>query len=352
MRHLVIAFDGTWESPDNDFSDGNQNTHVSRLINHLNPVTAEGVEQHHFYQPGVGTHFWDRFRGGVFGWGLSEKILQAYQWLVQEYRFGDKVFLIGYSRGAYAARSLSGLIDRLGLIKTAHLERVEEAYTLYRRSQRREANEFKRRFSDAIPIEAIAVWDTVGSLGIPLKSFQGLNRHLWQFHDTKLASNVRYGLHALAIDEHRPDFKPTLWSPNSRQQNIEQRWFAGSHSDIGGGRSESVLSALSYQWVVSELSSLGLAIGPSRFVSNHVTPFDSFNEFLAGVYDLFRDRHYRVLGSQPNGAEVLDESVFALLTQGAYKPSNRVEAYLMPVLGECEYLLDLIETLSEEGLSA
>ena len=333
MRHLVIAFDGTWEAPDNDFSDGNQNTHVSRLVNHLNSQTPDGVEQLHLYQPGVGTHFWDRFRGGVFGWGLSEKILQAYQWLGTHYRFGDKVFLVGYSRGAYAARSLSGLIDRVGLLKTAHIDKVEDAYSVYRRSQRREANEFKRRFSDAIEIEAIAVWDTVGSLGIPLKSFQGLNRHLWQFHDTKLASNVRNGFHALAIDEHRPDFKPTLWSPNSNQQRIEQRWFAGSHSDIGGGRAESGLSALSYQWMVSELSKLGLSIEFSHFVSSHFKPFDSFNEFLAGVYDLFRDRQYRVLGSLPQGCEVIDPSVFHLIEKGEYQPKNKVQEYLKPVEG-------------------
>ena len=342
MRHLVIAFDGTWEAPDNDFSDGNQNTHVSRLVNHLNSQTTDGVEQLHFYQPGVGTHFWDRFRGGVFGWGLSEKILQAYQWLVTHYRFGDRVFLVGYSRGAYAARSLSGLIDRVGLLKTAYIERVENAYAIYRRSQRREANEFKRRFSDAIEIEAIAVWDTVGSLGIPLKSFQGLNRHLWQFHDTKLASNVRNGFHALAIDEHRPDFKPTLWSPHSSEQRIEQRWFAGSHSDIGGGRAESGLSALSYQWMVSELTNLGLSIEPSHFVSSHFKPFDSFNEFLAGVYDLFRDRNYRILGSMPTGNEVLDPSVLNLMEQGDYRPENSVDPYLLPVEGYTGSLNELL----------
>lgn len=333
MRHLVIAFDGTWEAPDNDFSDGNQNTHVSRLVNHINIQTLDGIEQHHFYQPGVGTHFWDRYRGGVFGWGLSEKILQAYQWLVREYRFGDRVFLIGYSRGAYAARSLSGLIDRVGLLKTVHIENVEEAYSIYRRSQRRKANEFKRRFSDAIDIEAIAVWDTVGSLGIPLKSFQGLNRHLWQFHDTKLASNVRNGFHALAIDEHRPDFKPTLWCPDNNLQRIEQRWFAGSHSDIGGGRSESGLSAFSYHWIESELTKLGLSIAPTEFTSSHFTPFDSFNEFLAGVYDLFRDRHYRVLGSIQTGREVLDPSVFHLIEKREYQPKNRVESFLKPIEG-------------------
>jgi hypothetical protein len=140
-------------------------------------------------------------------------------------------------------------------------------------------------------------------------------------------------LHALAIDEHRPDFKPTLWSPNSNQQRIEQRWFAGSHSDIGGGRAESGLSAFSYQWMVSELTKLGLSIEHSRFVLSHFKPFDSFNEFLAGVYDLFRDREYRVLGSLPQGSEVLDPSVFHLIEKEEYQPKNRVDGFLRPVEG-------------------
>ena len=236
------------------------------------------------------------------------------------------------------------MIDRVGLLKTAQIDRVEDAYRIYRRSRRREANEYKRRFSDAIEIEAIAVCDTVGSLGIPLKSFQGLNRHLWQFHDTKLASNVRNGFHALAIDEHRPDFKPTLWSPHCSEQRIEQRWFAGSHSDIGGGRAESGLSALSYQWTVSELSSLGLSIEPSHFASSHFKPFDSFNEFLAGVYDLFRDRNYRVIGSMPTASEVLDPSVFHLIEKGVYQPKNKVKGYLRPVDGFVGELGMIIES--------
>ena len=181
-------------------------------------------------------------------------------------------------------------------------------------------------------------------MGIPLKSFQGLNRHLWQFHDTKLAFNVRNGFHALAIDEHRPDFKPTLWSPNSNQQRIEQRWFAGSHSDIGGGRAESGLSALSYQWMVSELSKLGISIEPSRFESSHFKPFDSFNEFLAGVYDLFRDRQYRVLGSLPQGCEVLDRSVYHLIEKGEYQPKNKVKGYLRPVGGFVGELVRVTES--------
>jgi len=334
LRNLILAFDGTWDLPDNDLTDGDQNTHVARLVRELKNVDSP-IEQTVFYQAGVGTHPFDQIRGGLFGWGLSDKIFSGYRWLVDYFQKGDRIYLVGYSRGAFAARSLSGLLDRVGLLSQQHSERIEEAYALYRRGDSRLQNAFSQRYSRRVSIEAVAVWDTVGSLGIPLKSFQGLNHRLWSFHDTRLAKSVKSGFHAIAIDEHRPDFKPTLWSPQrGYDQQYEQRWFAGSHADVGGGNGLTPLSELSYRWICERLSHKGLTlvstVEASRQLacSHNTSPSDSFATFLGGTYDWFRDRHYRPIGTTPQGRESIDHSVFTLMDRCHYRPANTLGFYL------------------------
>ena len=334
MRNLLLAFDGTWQKTDSDFSDGDQNSHVVQIVQALQDSVTETPQIVH-YLPGVGTSAWQQIRGGIFGWGLSDKIAEAYLWLMEHYQAGDRIFLVGYSRGAFAARSLSGLIDRLGLLRLENLEKFDACYQLYRRGTRREQNRFKAQFSTSIQIEAIAVWDTVGSLGIPLGSFKQLNRYLWGFHDTRLASNVKRGFQALAIDEHRADFIPTLWSPKlEAYQCVEQRWFAGSHGDIGGG-TDSSLSQYSYQWVVESLIHSGLQLNANSLASQSLSfelPHDSFEEFLGGLYDWFTDRHLRPIGACQNRFETIDPSVFELMSNSDYRPKNRVGAHLFSYL--------------------
>jgi len=340
VRNLLLAFDGTWQNTDSDFSDGDQNSHVVQIVQALQDSVTE-TPQLVRYLPGVGTSAWQQIRGGIFGWGLSDKIADAYLWLMEHYQDGDRIFLVGYSRGAFAARSLSGLIDRLGLLRLEYLEKFESCYQLYRRGTRREQNRFKSHFATPIQIEAIAVWDTVGSLGIPLGSFKQLNRHLWGFHDTRLASNVKRGFHALAIDEHRADFIPTLWSPKlETHQSIEQRWFAGSHGDIGGGI-DSTLSSHSFQWIRDSLTHSGLHLDTETRRTQSVNvdlPNDSFDQFLGGLYDWFTDRHWRPIATHPNRFESIDPSVFELLNNANYRPKNRVGPHLLSNLSRplCE----------------
>lgn len=340
MRNLLLAFDGTWQKTDSGLSDGDQSSHVVQLVKALNNADTETQQLVH-YLPGVGTSAWQQIRGGIFGWGLSDKIAEAYLWLMEHYQVGDRIFLVGYSRGAFAARSLSGLIDRLGLLRLEHIENFDACYQLYRRGTRREQNRFKAQFSTPIQIEAIAVWDTVGSLGIPLGSFKQLNRYLWGFHDTRLASNVKRGFQALAIDEHRADFIPTLWSPKLEvHQSIEQRWFAGSHGDVGGG-TESTLSTHSFQWIIDSLIQSGLQLHAGSLnaqASSVELPHDSFDEFLGGLYDWFTDRHWRPIGTCQNRFETIDPSVFELMNNSDYRPKNRVGPYLSSYLSHqlCE----------------
>ena len=326
MRHLFLAFDGTWNEPDTNLSDGDQNTNVRRAYQALEPKTPAGVEQLKFYFKGVGTDPLERVRGGLFGKGLSDRILSGYRYLVKYCRPGDKVFFIGFSRGAYTARSLAGMIERVGLLPSQKAHQIDAAYQIYRGRNRVQQRAFRSRFSRVIRVEALAVWDTVGALGIPLSSFGGFNRRRYEFHDTRLGKSVRQAYQALAIDEHRADYQATLWQPPAiTDQSIEQRWFAGSHSDIGGGYTDARLAEASLYWIVNSLQSLGLAFQllPSKIWHPPLPlPEDSYADFLAGIYALTHRRHFRAIGRSILGKEFIDERVCELMKTTQYRPEN------------------------------
>lgn len=328
MRNLLLAFDGTWAVPDTELSDGDESTNVWRLVNSLEPFSDEGIEQLSWYFSGVGTEVFDRVRGGLFGRGLSAKIEQGYASLARHYREGDRVFLSGFSRGAYTARSLAGMLGRVGLVWDPQLTR--QAYELYREGGAAEQRQFRMHCARQIPIEAIAVWDTVGALGVPLGLFDEFNQRYYQFHDTQLGSNVHHAFQALAIDEHRRSFAPTLWTPQSvPSQTIEQRWFIGAHSDVGGGVHPCPLSSRSLGWIQRRLQSLGLQCRTVEPVSaTALRPTDSWRQFMAGLYALGSERHYRPIGYTRYGAEVLAKAVPDHLNLSDYRPLNPVGEHL------------------------
>lgn len=340
VRNLLLAFDGTWQSPDKDLTDGNENTNVWRLANALLPETASGVKQLCWYFTGLGTQPYDRLRGGILGQGLDEKIAQGYATLVKHHRRGDRLFLSGFSRGAYTARSLAGMIERVGLVRDPRLQR--EAYELYRDGTAAEQRLFRMRHSRQISIEAIAVWDTVGALGIPLGIFDSLNIYRYQFHDTRLGKNVRHAYQALAIDEHRERFAPTLWTPKkATTQQIEQRWFIGAHSDVGGGCDPCPLSARSLAWIQAKLAALGLASKPiSAQYSLILKPTDSWRKFLSGFYSLASPRHFRPIGFTQYGGETLASSVSQQLLYTEYSPQNPIGEHLPEYQPELRLLSD------------
>ena len=139
-KRIVVCFDGTWNEPDDDTDVAKQaETNVRRLYESVRPRGADGREQEKWYDEGVGTKFLERLRGGLFGLGLSENIRQGYRVLIDTYQEGDEVFVFGFSRGAYTARSLVGLIRKSGLVRRDQGGRVEDAYELYRRYRPRNA---------------------------------------------------------------------------------------------------------------------------------------------------------------------------------------------------------------------
>jgi uncharacterized protein (DUF2235 family) len=131
-KKIVLSFDGTWNTPDQNIDDGDESTNVWKLHDAILPVDGNGAQQDKWYEKGVGTKWYNKLRGGAFGVGLSKKIQEGYQHLVKTFEDGDLIYIFGFSRGAYSARSLVGLIRNAGLLKREHVKRVSEAYSLYR----------------------------------------------------------------------------------------------------------------------------------------------------------------------------------------------------------------------------
>jgi uncharacterized protein (DUF2235 family) len=256
MKRLLCFFDGTWNTPDARAAI----TNVVKLYEAVPDVGADGIRQLRHYEIGIATmKSLGRltFAAGAVGYGMAERIQSGYQFLVDNYEPGDEIYLFGFSRGAYQARSLGGLISLAGILRPHARSRIAEAWTYYlahRTAPDRERLAHLRSESHfAVPIRLVGVWDTVGNLGIPLVGGEWVT-HPIQFHNTELAPTVEVGLHALSIDEPRGPFSPTLWTrragaPLRPSQIVEQVWFPGAHANVGGGHTDSGLSDISLLWM-------------------------------------------------------------------------------------------------------
>jgi uncharacterized protein (DUF2235 family) len=290
-KNLAIFFDGTWNEP-------NDRTNAYTLYQ----CALEIAGQETLYVEGVGTKgrgLWaaiDKFAGGAFGAGLSANIRDGYRWLSQRHVAGDKLFLFGFSRGAYSARSLAGMIRKCGLLREPSDDGVREAYALYRddcEPKSPEASAFRERFSTVVDIDFLGVWDTVGSLGIPVGGIRipGFSS-FYQFHDTDLSNHVVRAYHAIAANEYRAPYAPTLWtrtdpsSPRPADRPVEQRWFIGAHSDVGGGYRDGCLHTLPARWLQQRAQAAGLRFDPDIAVGEDYDvcqPHSSYEEFASKV---------------------------------------------------------------------
>lgn len=208
---------------------------IYQLLTEAGPKPGRRV----YYEPGMQWRGWRHLHDLAMGRGLNRQIRRAYGWLASSYRPGDRIFLFGYSRGAYAVRSLAGVIDRIGLLRRE--EATEGAVTLaYRHYRNDPSSDVARRFSAAYchleaEIEMVGVFDTVKALGLRLPLLWMLTEKSHGFHNHHLGSSIRHGFHALAIHETRAVFEPILWDcPPGWEGNIQQLWFRGAHGDIGG----------------------------------------------------------------------------------------------------------------------
>ncbi len=267
MKRLICCLDGTWNSDD----DGAVPTNVVKIHRAILPEDAAGVVQQSHYVKGIASTKDTRaqFLKGAVGYEVSDRIQDGYRFLVDTYEPGDEIFLFGFSRGAFEARSLAGFISLLGIAKRGAGFSVADAWTLYRQSPAKRAAADLERLRAAAhypaPIKCVGVWDTVGNIGNPFFSAGILGR--WSgFHDTRLHPSVEVGLHALSIDEVRGPFRPSLWTrprqaPPTPGQHVEQVWFAGSHANVGGGFPETELSDIALLWMAEGArATTGLAL--------------------------------------------------------------------------------------------
>ena len=331
MKRLVVCCDGTWNKADQASNGQPCPTNVVKLAYRV--AKRDGaIPQIVFYDQGVGTgNAIDRMSGGAFGDGLDDNIFDAFRFLVANFEPGDEIFLFGFSRGAFTARSIAGMIRKCGVIKRTSIDQYAPAMKLYRDSHTHPddapAVAFRKDHSccgtDPVKIRFIGVWDTVGALGIPLRGLRWLTRRDHVFHDTELSGIVQTARHALAIDEHRAPFAPTLWLEKAKpNQTVEQVWFAGVHSDIGGGYPETQLSDIPLQWMLQEATAAGLALDPEVVEKRplHPRPDGKLHDSKTGLYNLTRgiDRPIGLGGSQ----RVHESAIARWDADATYRPKN------------------------------
>ena len=395
MKRIVILCDGTWNRADSETP-----TNVVRLAQAMRPEDDEGVAQVPIYVQGVGTGegitSWsrglDKILGGAFGWGLTENIVEAYRHLVFLYEPGDEIFIFGFSRGAYTARSLSGFIRSTGIVARDDLSLIPRAIERYRthgdkdlnpRSERSLAfrvGEMRSRVATGadenvwrcahdlpeVPLLRIAylgVWDSVGALGvpkdIPILGAMTARRH--QFHDAELSSMVASARHAISLDERRRAFEPTRWTnvgslnaqfrpASNGVERYQELFFAGDHGSVGGGGDVLDLSSIGLVWVIDGAAVAGLAFDPVRLraiqaeqnpqgpLSNQSHPEGGFGDWLTRRRPMDR--------AGPETADEVHPSV--LLRYAGEAKSKGFRPYRPGSLGRIE--VALAERMKPDGL--
>lgn len=263
-KNIVVCCDGTG----NEF--GEQKSNVIKLYETLVCNAAQIA----YYHPGIGTmgarnaltqigKWWTRVIGLAFGYGISDNVADAYQFLMRRFEPGDQIYVFGFSRGAYTARALCGMLHVVGLLTEDNEALIPYAIRMIKRPQMdfRVAADFKKTFSRECKPHFVGVWDTVSSVGWVYNAVR------FPFTNATRNPDLHIVRHAVSIDERRAFFRQNLFgAPNNPQQDVKEVWFAGVHSDVGGGypESECQLSQLALRWMLCEAQLGGLLIDPKR----------------------------------------------------------------------------------------
>lgn len=317
MKNIVLCCDGTG----NEY--GKNNTNVVELYS----LSLKNERQVTFYDPGIGTGGWEyEEESGILqakkdqatGYGLQKNVLDAYQFLMETFEPGDKIYLFGFSRGAFTVRSLAGMLYKCGLLRSDNDNLVEYASKIYNtRGNTDIAKGFRETFSRNCPVFFIGVWDTVESLILNAGK---------KFHDTTLNPDVKFGYQALSIDEKRRDFPPSLWDESRKApgQVIEQVWFAGVHSDVGGWYPERGLSNLALQWMAEKAAGCKMLIDGKGLKTYAGDPHGIKHESYTGFWK-FRGRHIRKI---PEGALIHESAIQRMKHKpNRYTPGNLPKKY-------------------------
>lgn len=302
MKRLIFCFDGTWNKLNPDLA-----TNVVLTAASIDRVDSKGIAQVIHYDEGVGTDEQETMRGGMFGKGLIENVREAYRFLIFNYDPGDELFVFGFSRGAFSARTFIGFIRHVGPLHRLHVGRIDEALELYRKRNKGKAGaddamrRFRADFSDKVcigqadedwryankpgyqpgsapqmKVKYLGVWDTVSAMGLPeiVPMSRWLNRE-YDFHDPSIDGFIASARHAVAIDERRRLFPPVLFGDlgplngergfanNDPKAPYQERWFPGVHGSVGGGGDIRGLSDAALAWILAGAKDAGLRLDTS-----------------------------------------------------------------------------------------
>jgi len=328
-KNIVVFSDGTGQ----EGGKGN-NTNVYKLFNE---VLDRSPKQIAFYDRGLGTG-WQKFTGNMAGMGISKNIQECYRFIFDNYESGDyesrdKIFLFGFSRGAATVRSLSSFIHYFGILPKARPELIEQAYEIYeigdKEQRKAKADAFiARHHTMWCNIEFLGVWDTVAALGVPFKGLDLIVDRIpffkHSFHDFRLSESVVHARHALAIDEERLSFHPTLWDPELHEgQTMKQVWFCGVHTDVGGGYPEIELSEIALDWMRREAKECGLKIYNERKLAGNAD--GKMHDSREGISRYLR-RKVRSWPSDTHG----DPRIHTSVLERKRNPQNEMEPAYKP----------------------
>ena len=294
MKRIVICYDGTW----NALSKPEEVTNVVRVAQAIKSLSSDGVTQQLvYYHEGVGNGGpIDRLLGGVFGAGLRDSVKRGLAFLALNWDpeepgnpIADEIYIFGFSRGAYSARALAGVIGAIrGIPRQSSFDQLETVWNYYRGSAEQRKDR-RGEIDDLIYpmpaekkpiIKCVGVWDTVGRYGIPSGlGFGALARQAtsWTrgFRDNMIGDHIEVGLHAMAIDEWRRSFSATAWVTDKEENHrpgVEQVWFAGAHSNVGGGYRRSGLSDLTLIWMIARVGELTDLEFDNEYIQTHFWP--------------------------------------------------------------------------------
>lgn len=259
-RNLVLCLDGT----NNQYATAN--TNVVKLYGMIDKSASDQLA---YYQPGIGTMApvgaWGKLKRWAItrldlavAWLLEEHVTSAYRYLMRYYEPGDRIWIFGFSRGAYSARALAGMLRICGLLTPGNEELLPFAWTVYKSERARDVHEgFRRTFARDVEVHFLGLWDTVSSVGWVWNP-----QYLRHTMNNEIVQHVR---HAVALDERRSYFIQNLWGQLHPNQTLEQVWFPGVHCDVGGGypEKESGLSKLALQWMIEQAQVQGLRFDPA-----------------------------------------------------------------------------------------
>lgn len=324
MKRLVVCCDGTWNTPDQEDNGIPAPTNVFKLYNAVAEHDFNHIKQLKYYHPGVGGNggIVDSILGGAVGVGISRNICSAYHWLGSNYAEDDEIYLFGFSRGAFTARSLGGFLgkgllnlhglpsaDSWARVKTAY----DKGYRIEKSKQEDWANETWKFFhnGNAAPIKFIGVWETVGALGVPddleiLNFFDDPSK--WRFHNTELGKHVLTARHAMSIDEIRSCFSPTRWTNADKHKDAVELWFPGVHSDVGGGYADCELSNGALLWMMAESNAKDLVFRDRIKETIKANPLGPMHNSYKGPFTKLRSRPRNIPAMAPDNEAMFHES--------------------------------------------